>query len=234
MPDIDPNSIESINSIADLYPEYRQKSKMPTFALTYFGTYLTLMNNLGLTEEEAKSIETQYHSLYSKSDIWADMKLRQAQIDGYVTTGFGLKVRTPVMKSCGVYYKENRVASAESRTAGNALGQGWGVLNDRAMLEVMQEVDRLGLNQDILPCGAIHDCCYYLVRNKPELISILNTLCVNASKWQDHPVIAHPDVGLEGNLDLFIPNWSKPITLPDEINSTELTKLLEEQCMNQK
>lgn len=32
MPDIDPNSVDSINSIAKLYPELRQRSKSSTFA----------------------------------------------------------------------------------------------------------------------------------------------------------------------------------------------------------
>lgn len=32
MPDIDPNSAESINSIKDKYPNERQLSKAPTFA----------------------------------------------------------------------------------------------------------------------------------------------------------------------------------------------------------
>ena len=34
MPDIDPNSVESINSISVKYPKERQESKSPTFALT--------------------------------------------------------------------------------------------------------------------------------------------------------------------------------------------------------
>lgn len=34
MPDIDPNCVESINSIEDLYPDERQDSKAPTFLLT--------------------------------------------------------------------------------------------------------------------------------------------------------------------------------------------------------
>lgn len=32
MPDIDPNSVESINSIEEKYPKERQDSKAPTFA----------------------------------------------------------------------------------------------------------------------------------------------------------------------------------------------------------
>ena len=40
MPDIDPSSVESINSIAVKYPKLRQKSKAPTFLLTFGGTFL--------------------------------------------------------------------------------------------------------------------------------------------------------------------------------------------------
>ena len=32
MPDIDPNDVNSINSIADKYPALRSRSKSPTFA----------------------------------------------------------------------------------------------------------------------------------------------------------------------------------------------------------
>ena len=32
MPDIDPNSVESINSIEHKYPKHRKSSKAPTFA----------------------------------------------------------------------------------------------------------------------------------------------------------------------------------------------------------
>lgn len=34
MPDIDPNSVDSINSIAKKYKKERQEGKTPTFALT--------------------------------------------------------------------------------------------------------------------------------------------------------------------------------------------------------
>ena len=34
MPDIDPTSVASINSIEDKYPDLRQLSKAPTFLLT--------------------------------------------------------------------------------------------------------------------------------------------------------------------------------------------------------
>ena len=45
--------VKVINSIANRYPKLRQMSKAPTFALTYQGTYVTLMTNLGFSEAVA-------------------------------------------------------------------------------------------------------------------------------------------------------------------------------------
>lgn len=47
MPDIDPTSVESINSIEDLYPDLRQMSKAPTFLLT-----LNLASSTGDSSEK--------------------------------------------------------------------------------------------------------------------------------------------------------------------------------------
>lgn len=46
------------------------------------------------------------------------------------------------------------------------------------------------------------------------------------AKWQDHPVIEHPEVGLSANMDIFYPTWADQISLPDKINSLELIKLM--------
>lgn len=102
----------------------------------------------------AKQIEEAYHTMYEVSDKWVEGKINQAKENGYVTTGFGLRVRTPLLK--GAIGDLSGIQSAEARTAGNALGQGWGVLNDRAMNEVLTEIDRLGLTEDILPVGKVH------------------------------------------------------------------------------
>lgn len=161
--------------------------------------------------------------MYKVSDDWVHSRINQAKIDGYLTTGFGLKVRTPLLK--GAIGDLSGIQAAEARTAGNALGQGWGVLNDRAMNEVLTEVDRLGLTEDILPVGKVHDCCYYLVKNDVTTIKTLNDLCVKAAGWQEHPDIAHDTVHLHGNLDLFFPNWATPLTLPEECSEEELEQL---------
>jgi DNA polymerase-1 len=72
MPDIE-NTVASINSIAvkgSPYYHLRQDSKSPTFALTYAGTWRTLVKNLGWSEEKAKKVEENYNSLYQVSIQW--------------------------------------------------------------------------------------------------------------------------------------------------------------------
>jgi hypothetical protein len=54
MPDIDPTSVDSINSIDPKYKKLRQTSKAPTFLLTYGGTFHGLMNNCGFDKETAE------------------------------------------------------------------------------------------------------------------------------------------------------------------------------------
>lgn len=227
MPDIVPDSVSSINSIAKLYKELRQDSKPPSFALTYGGTYLTLMKNCGFSEELAKKIEERYHTLYVESDNWVRARIIEACQNGYITGAFGLRVRTPMLKGASIH-KFDRLQAAESRTAGNALGQGWGLLNNRAMNAVLKRVDEAGLTDSIYPIAAIHDAAYYMVRNDASLITWFNKVVTEEAKWQDHPVIYHPQVGLEGQLDLFIPNWANPLTLPESLNQEELIQL----CIN--
>lgn len=222
-----PEYVTVINSIQDSeYKSFRQRGKNPTFALTYQGTWNTLVRNLGFSEQEAKMVEKQYHDLYKVSDQFIQNKITQAMYDGYVTGAFGLRVRTPLLKSSIAGKKLSSEAAAEGRTAGNALGQGWGLLNDRAMNAVMHAVDNSKWAGMVQPCAKIHDACYYLIKNNAELLVWFNELVVRESLWQDHPDIYHPDVGLGGQLDIFYPNWATPLTLPTKLNQEELIELV--------
>ena len=151
-------NVEMINSFGSTYKHLRQQSKAPqlTFALTYGGTWITLVNNCGLTLENAKRIEERYDELYKVSKEWVHQKIVQAQKDGYVTGAFGLRVRTPILSKTKGNYEKDSKASAEARTAGNALGQGWGLLNDRAMNAVLSRAKEAGYQYDILPVCKIH------------------------------------------------------------------------------
>ena len=230
MEGIDPNSVESINSIAKKYKPLRAESKNPTFALTYQGTYITLMTNCGFDEEKAKMVEARYHELYVVSDKWVADKLDEASRVGYVTTAFGLRVRTPLLHQ--VVRGNSRTpheAEAEGRTAGNALGQGWCLLNSRAWSEFMEPVraDK-DLRLAIRPCAQIHDAGYALVRDDIAVIMYMNKHLVDAVNWNDHPDIYHPEVGLGGELSLFYPSWAEEMVIPNGASEKEIRDLFQE------
>lgn len=223
MLDIDPNSVESINSIEVKYKTYRQDSKAPTFALTYAGTYITLMKNCGFTKELAMSIEAKYHELYDVSIKWVQEKLDGASKNGYITAAFGLRVRTPLLKQVirGTS-KTPFEAEAEGRTAGNALGQSWCLLNNRASAEFMGVVRQSKHRLDIRPCAHIHDAQYMLVRDNVDVVMFANEHLVKAVKWQDHPDIWHDEVKLGGEFSIFWPTWGQEIGIPNEATEEEI------------
>lgn len=228
MPDIDGSSVPSINSIETAYKMLRQDSKAPTFALTYQGTWKTLMTNCGFSQEKAQTIETRYKELYKVSIDWVQDKLDQASKDGYVTAAFGLRVRTPLLAQVvrGTS-KTPHEAEAEGRTAGNALGQSWCLLNSRAGSEFMVKVRKSEHRLSIRPCAQIHDAGYFLIRDDPTPVLFTNEHLVKAVQWQDHPDIEHDEVKLGGELSIFYPDWSSEITIPNGVSEAELAATIE-------
>lgn len=217
MPDIDPTSVESINSIAKKYKQYRQDSKPPTFALTYQGTYHTLMNNCGFSKEVAQAVENKFKKMYKVSIQWVNDRLEKATEDGYITVAFGLRVRTPLLKqtilNTGRTPKE---AAAEGRTAGNAMGQSYCLLNNRAASEFMGKVRKSKYRLDIKPCAHIHDAQYYLVRDEGyEPLMYMNEHLPKAVSWQDDPEIWHDEVKLSGSVEIYYPNWNHGVDIPN-------------------
>lgn len=223
MPDIDPNSVASINSIEKKYKPLRQDSKAPTFALTYQGTYKTLMTNCGFTVELAKQVESKYHELYAVSDAWVEAHLDNAAIVGYVTVAFGLRVRTPLLAQVVRGTKKTpHEAQAEGRTAGNALGQSWCLLNSRAGSEFMGKVRQSRYCLSIKPCAQIHDAQYYLVKDDIRTLAYANDNVVQACEWQDDPLIQHEQVKLGGGFSIFYPDWSKECDIPNKATHDQI------------
>ena len=214
MPDIE-DTVESVNSIKHKYPQYRQDSKAPTFALTYAGMWLTLVKNCGFTEEVAKKIEFNYHELYKESDQWKEAKLAQTAIDGYTTVAFGLRVRAPIMASTVMGTSKTPFqAEAEARTIGNAFGQSYCLINGRNGAEITKKIRASKWKYSILLVAQIHDACYFRLPDSLEAVKFLNDIACEAYEWQDLPEIQHPEVGLSGELDIFYPTWKDAITLP--------------------
>lgn len=231
MPDIDPESVYSVNQLNEdghKYAHLRQDSKTPTFLLTYGGTYKGMMDQLGWSEEKSKEVEARYHELYKVSDDWVKDKIEQASKDGYITAAFGLRVRTPILAQVirGTS-KTPHQAESEARTAGNALGQSWCLLNSRAGSEVMGQVRKSTYRHDIKPCAQIHDAQYYLVRDDIEIVAYANQKIVQACEWQDHPEIWHDEVKLGGKFSIFWPDWSQELSLPNGASEPEIREIFE-------
>lgn len=183
----------------------------------------------GFSKVVAQQIEHKYHELYKVSDEWVATKLDEASRTGYVSAAFGLRVRTPLLHqvirgNSATPYE----AEAEGRTAGNALGQSWCLLNTRAASEFMKTV-RAGKHRlQIRPIAHIHDAQYYLIPDDIEILQYVNEHLVKAVQWQEHPDIAHDTVKLGGNLSIFYPTWAQEIELPNHASEDSIRDLVSE------
>lgn len=225
MPDIE-DTVESINSIGKKYKHWRQEGKAPTFALTYFGTYHTLMTNCGFSEEMAKRIEANYHELYAASDAWNRAKLDEAARDGFTTLAFGLRLLTPVLHASVHGRARPYEASAEERSAGNAFGQSYGLLNSRAAHAFMDRVIEAKLWNDIKPAAQIHDAQYYWVRRSVKLVQWVNDNLIPEMYWDDLPELQHPILKLGGTLMVYSPDWSSELEIPNNATYGQIGDIL--------
>ena len=181
------------------------------------------MNNCGFSEEESKGIEANFHKMYVVSTEWVRKQLIQAPHDGYVTVAFGLRVRTPMLAQVVLgTSKTPYEAEAEGRTAGNAMGQSYGLLNSRAMMMTMKDVRSSKERLNIRPAAQIHDACYFYVRDDWQSIKFLNDNLGTHMSWQALPAIEHDEVHLSGELDIFYPSWKYATNLPNNISVDEI------------
>lgn len=227
MPDI-VETVESINSIQKKYKGIRFDSKSPYFALTYQGTWLTLVKNCGFKPDFAKQIEFRYHEMYEVSDKWVQKRLEKAQETGYVTVAFGLRLRTPLLAQTRPGARKSPMAAAESRTAGNAMGQSYGLLNSRSAMAFNKTVRASQWRLDIKPCSQIHDAQYFLVRDDAELLSWMNQELIKEVQWQSLPEIEHDEVKLGGELSIFYPNWANELSILNGADAVQILKLAQE------
>ncbi len=226
---IDPNDPKQVNALkAKDHPlgSFRQDSKAPTFLLTYGGTFHGMMSNLGWSREKSQKIEANYHMLYAVSDKYILDRLHQASRDGYVTVAFGLRVRTPLLSQ--VVFNGPKMpyeAAAEGRTAGNAMGQSYGLLNNRAAVEFMKKVWASKYRLDILPVALIHDAIYIIVRDRADVMEWANRELIASMRWQLLPEIQHPTVKLGAALDIFWPSWAHATTIPNDADQETIINI---------
>lgn len=226
------DDVQSINAIKKQFPEIRQLAKAPAFALQYAGTWRTLVTTLGFQEQEAKQIEENFHKMYSVSGDWVKGKIAEAAKLGYSDTAFGLRIRTPMLKQ--VVWGSSKVpreAEAEARTLGNAIsGQSYGLLNNRAAVAFMKKVWASKYRTQIKPVALIHDACYFIIKDDIEIVEWVNNHLTDEMSWQELPEIAHEEVKLGAELDIFYKGWHQPITLPNGISQEDIRKLCKEKA----
>ena len=86
-----------MKTVGKLFPKERQDSKAPYFALTYQGTWKTLVKNCGFTIDTAKKIEQGHKEMYKVAEQRTQEKLALASKQGYLDVAFGVRVRTPLL-----------------------------------------------------------------------------------------------------------------------------------------
>ena len=173
----------------------------------------------------AKQIEQKYHELYVESDEWVKTQLVQASKDGYVTVAFGLRVRTPSLHSSILYTKHTPAhVAAEGRTAGNALGQSYGLLNTRAANDFQNRTLCSVHRLNVLPVAAIHDANYCLVKDDVDVVKWVNDNLVECAEWQELPAIQHDQVKLGGDLSIFYPSWREEYVIPNHASISDIEK----------
>lgn len=187
------------------------------------------MKNLGWSEEKARQVEERFKTLYAESIEYIAEKIAKACSDGYVTCAFGLRLRTPLLKRTLLGNRRTpREAEAEARTAGNALGQSFCMLNNRAVSAFMEGTRSSEYRYSISVVAQIHDASYYLIKAEPEVLKYINDNLVREVYWQDLPEIQHPEVSLGGTLGVFYPSWEKEHEVKHYASLEEIIQLGEE------
>ena len=115
-----------------------------------------------------------------------------------------------------------REAEEERRTAANALGQSYCLLNNRAGIEFNDRVRKSEYKYDIRPVAHIHDAEYFLVKDNIDVILYSNKYLIQAVSWQEDPEIWHPNVHLGGEFSIFYPDWAHEFGVPNKVSEPEL------------
>lgn len=171
--------------------------------------------------------------MYSESFVWTQDQLKLAEQQQYAELAFGLKLRTVLLHKTVLGTKSTpQAAEKEARAIGNALGQSWGLLINRAVIELREKYKREGRRKDILPSMLIHDAIYHIVRNDSKTVEYHNKSLQEVITWQEDPKISHPKVKLTGSLDLFYPTWAESFTLPNNASKEQIQQLCKNHVEN--
>lgn len=210
------------------HKDLRQRYKSAFFLLQYAGGAGMLAKTFGFSKEEAQRIYDNYHKIYKKSDEYKNNEIKKAEVNGYITAAFGLRVRTPKLKQSMLGLKVTPYeVKEEVKSAGNAIMQSWCLLNNRSGIEFNEKVRHSKYWDSIRPIAQIHDAQYFLIKDDIETVLWANENLVKACEWQDDPLIYDDIVKLGGNLSIFYPDWAHELELPNKLDEDTLLSLVQ-------
>ena len=216
--ELDPTDPASINRIKDELPEIRAKSKSPSFAMAYGSGAGKVKDLLKCTKAEAEAVFEGYHKLYRDTAIYAERNIEKAKAQGYINGAFGLKLRTP-----GIRSRDRIKVGSEGRSLNNMTIQSYGLLMNRAGIGFQKAIEDDNMINDVLLINQIHDALYGLVRNTPENVKWLND---NLIECMVEDYVPDQEIKLEAELDLG-PSWDVQTTIKNNLSLQEIKEALE-------
>ncbi len=215
---LDVTDPKSINRIKDELPEIRAKSKSPSFAMAYGSGAGKVKDLLKCSKAEAEAVFDGYHKLYRDTAIYAERNTEKAKAQGYINGAFGLKLRTP-----GIRSRDQQKVGSEGRSLNNMTIQSYGLLMNRAGINFQKRIEEDHVVNNVMLVNQIHDALYGLVRNTPNMVKWLNDNLIDCMIEEFLP---EQQIPLEAELDIG-PSWDKQHTLKNNLTVEEIKSEME-------
>lgn len=160
----------------------RAIGKTMNFALLYQMGVKSLAERLGVTVEEAKSLNEQYFSAFSSIAVWSDRVMRQGTRDGFTTSHFGRKHRIWELED-----DQPWIRSKGERMCVNCPVQGGAADYMKiAMVRSQRALTKADLIKGVHLVMNIHDALVYEVHKSIDPALVIRTL---------EPAISYPVKG---------------------------------------
>ncbi len=190
----------------------RQRSKGPTFGLSYGAFPPKVASSIKCTLEEVETIFNRYHNeLYKDITAYREQVLNYAKQHGYVHLGLG----------CRLYTDD---PEKDIRTLANATVQFWSILTLLAINELHYLIDKLGYQKDIRVVSTIYDSIYLEVKSNPVIIKWLNDTLIKLMTAIYLPKeVVHNEA--EGEIGT---SWADLHELPNNASTEQIEQILKE------
>ena len=181
---------------------------------------------LKCSKAKAEQVYSAYHNLYSGLAKFGNANKQQGMTYGYVTGAFGLRLRTPRLKAHKSGTRESTEVGSEARSASNMVTQSWGMLMNRAFIEFNERLENSIYANKVRLINTIHDACYLLVKQEPEVMKWVNDNLVECMEWQEG-LVASDEVKIGAEVDFGV-DWAHQYTLKNKASLDDIKVFIKE------